>query len=203
MRAAGDAYVSTGHLPLRQDVRAAVDEAYAKYRGVTAGVVSDVYPALSRVTPDAFGICLAGADGSRYAAGDTERPFTIMSVAKPFVFALVCAALGPEQARKKLGVNATGLPFSSLEAVERGRDGVTNPMVNPGAIAATSLLPGETTDAKWESLLRGLSAFAGRELTLDEETYASAAARPCGQQRPRPADGPVPRPPSGPQPLRL
>lgn len=99
-----------------------------------------------------------------------------MSVAKPFVFALVCAALGPEQARKKLGVNATGLPFSSLEAVERGRDGVTNPMVNPGAMAATSLLPGETADAKGESLLRGLSAFAGRELKLDEETYASAAA---------------------------
>ena len=92
-----------------------------------------------------------------------------MSVAKPFVFALVCAALGPEQARKKIGVNATGLPFSSLAAVERGRDGVTNAMVNPGAIAATSLLPGGSAEARWQFLVRGLSAFAGRDLALDEE----------------------------------
>ena len=65
-----------------------------------------------------------------------------MSVSKPFVFALVCEALGPEQAREKLGVNSTGLPFNSLEAVERSRDGRTNPMVNSGAIATTSLVPG-------------------------------------------------------------
>jgi glutaminase len=114
-----------------------------------------------------------------HAAGDAGQAFTIMSVAKPFVLALACAALGPEQVRKKIGVNATGLPFSPLAAVERGRDGVTNPMVNPGAIAATSLLPGDTADAKWGFLARGLSAFAGRELKLDEDVYASAAACRC------------------------
>jgi glutaminase len=168
-------YVSTGHLPAAADVQAAVDEAHQTYRGVTSGAVSDVYPTLSRVPPASFGICLADVAGNRYAAGDASRPFVIMSVAKPFVFALVCAALGPEQARKNIGVNATGLPFSSLEAVERGRDGVTNPMVNPGAIAATSLLPGGTAEARWRSLIQGLSAFAGRELTLDEEAYACAA----------------------------
>lgn len=169
-------YVSTGHLPGAMDVQAAVDEAFRTYRGVTSGAVSDVYPALSRVPPASFGICLADVAGNRYAAGDASRPFVIMSVAKPFVFALVCAALGPEQARKKIGVNATGLPFGALAAVERGRDGVTNPMVNPGAIAATSLLPGGAAEDRWRFLVQGLSAFAGRELSLDQETYASAAA---------------------------
>jgi glutaminase len=48
-------------------------------------------------------------------------------------------------------------------------------MVNPGAIAATSLLPGDTACAKWQFLVRGLSAFAGRELETDEEVYACAA----------------------------
>jgi glutaminase len=33
---------------------------------------------------------------------------------------------------------ATGLPFISLAAVERGKDGSTNPMVNAGAIADAS-----------------------------------------------------------------
>lgn len=168
-------YVSTGHLPAAADVQAAVDEAYRTYRGVTSGAVSDVYPALSLVPPGLFGVCLTDVTGARYAAGDAGHPFVIMSVAKPFVFALVCAALGPEQARKRIGANATGLPFSSLEAVERGRDGVTNPMVNSGAIAATSLLPGGTAEARWRFLAQGLSAFAGRELTLNEEAYACAA----------------------------
>jgi glutaminase len=111
-----------------------------------------------------------------HAAGDADYGFTIMSVAKPFVFALVCQALGPEAARQQVGVNATGLPFNSLAAVERSQDGRTNPMVNAGAIATTSLAPGDTTEARWRFIHDGLSRFAGRPLPLDEEVYASASA---------------------------
>ena len=67
-----------------------------------------------------------------------------MSVSKPFVFALLCEALGPVETRRRLGVNATGLPFNSLGAIELAADGRTNPMVNSGAIATTSLVPGAT-----------------------------------------------------------
>jgi len=87
---------------------------------------------------------------------------------------LVCQALGAAQARQKLGANATGLPFNSLAAVERSPDGRTNPMVNAGAIATTSLVPGTTADAKWKFIYDGLSQFAGRPLALNDEVYASA-----------------------------
>jgi glutaminase len=99
-----------------------------------------------------------------------------MSVAKPFVFALVCEMLGVEEVRQKLGVNATGLAFDSLASVERSADGRSNQMVNAGAIAATSLVPGDSSAAKWLFLTDGLSRFAGRDLTLSEEVYASASA---------------------------
>jgi glutaminase len=99
-----------------------------------------------------------------------------MSVSKPFVFALVCEALGPEEVREKVGVNATGMVFNSLAAVERGDGGRTNPMVNSGAIATTSLTPGATLDEKWRFIQDGLSRFAARNLTLTEEVYASALA---------------------------
>jgi glutaminase len=49
-------------------------------------------------------------------------------------------------------------------------------MVNAGAIAATSLIPGATAAAKWAFLHEGLSRFAGRALALDEEIYACASA---------------------------
>jgi glutaminase len=99
-----------------------------------------------------------------------------MSVAKPFVFALVCEVLGAEQVRQKLGVNATGLAFDSLAAVERSADGRSNPMVNAGAIAAASLVPGDSSAAKWLFLKEGLSRFVGHDLRLSEEVYASASA---------------------------
>jgi glutaminase len=98
-----------------------------------------------------------------------------MSVSKPFVFALVCEALGAETARDRLGVNATGLPFNSLEALERSVDGRTNPMVNPGAIAATCLVPGATHHEKWQFIQNGLSRFAGRPLALNQPIFACAS----------------------------
>jgi glutaminase len=168
-------YVSTGHLPSPEQVQRWVDEAHQRYRSISDGANSPVYPALERVPSDLFGICVVGTSGNLYAAGAAGHGFTIMSVAKPFVFALVCQALGAEAARRRLGVNATGLPFNSLAAVERSEDGRTNPMVNAGAIATTSLAPGDTAEARWRFIHDGLSRFAGRTLPLDEEVYASAS----------------------------
>jgi glutaminase len=169
-------FVSTGSLPPPAVVHVLVADAYERYRGNDEGELSPVYPALGRVDPGLLGVCVVGTDGGTYAAGDTDVEHSLMSVAKPFVFALVCDALGPEALRREVGVNATGLPFNSLAAVERQPDGRTNPMVNPGAIATTSLIPGGSADAKWRFLLAGLSRFAGRELAVDEDIYTSASA---------------------------
>ena len=167
-------YVSTGHLPPAQHVIRLVDEAYERCRSNKDGKNSQVYPALAEVPSDLFGICVVGTNGEIYAVGDAEYEFSIMSVSKPFLFASVCQTVGAEEARRKLGANATGLPFNSLAAVERSGDGRTNPMVNAGAIATTSLVPGETADAKWDFIYAALSQFAGRRLSLNEEVYASA-----------------------------
>jgi glutaminase len=172
----GSRYISTGHLPSPPQVQAAVDEAYRLYARDDSGEVSQTCPALARVPGHLFGICLTGVSGAVYRIGDARHEFTIMSVAKPFVFALVCDVLGDEPVRQKLGGNATGLPFDSLAFVERSADGRSNPMVNAGAIAATSLVPGEDGAAKWRFLSDGLSRFAGRDLTLSEAVYASASA---------------------------
>lgn len=172
----GYQHVSTGHLPSAGEIVKLIDEVYARYRSNTDGRNSQVYPALAEVPSTLFGVCIVGTNGEVYAVGDAEHEFSIMSVSKPFVFAAVCQAIGAEQARQKLGANATGLPFNSLGAIERSHDGRTNPMVNAGAIAATSLVPGATADAKWDFIYEGLCQFAGRPLSLNEEVYASATA---------------------------
>jgi glutaminase len=167
-------YVSTGRLPSPELVRALVSEAHERFKANRDGRTSEVYPALADAPPDLFGLCVAGVSGAVYASGDWDYPFSIMSVSKPFVFALVCEVLGPDAARQRLGVNATGLPFNSLAAIERSPDGRTNPMVNSGAIATTSLAPGPTVDAKWAFILDGLSRFAGRPLAMNDDVFASA-----------------------------
>lgn len=169
-------FVSTGHLPPPECVQSLVEEAHARFKSNTEGENSQVYPALAQVQSDLFGVCVVGTRGSVYSAGDTDRAFTIMSVSKPFVFALVCEALGAEQVRGQVGVNATGLPFNSSAGIEHSPDGRTNPMVNAGAIATTSLVPGAGGEAMWRFIHEGLSRFAGRSLDMDDEVYASASA---------------------------
>jgi glutaminase len=169
------AYVSTGALPSPEVVTELVQEAHERYRSDTSGELSGVYPALLRVDPDLFGVSVAGARGGTYSAGDADASFALMSVAKPFVLALVCDERGAGEVRAHVGMNATGLPFNSLESITRGDGGRTNPMVNAGAISTTSLTPGASVDARWGWILAGLSAFAGRALELDEEVYESAS----------------------------
>jgi glutaminase len=168
--------VSTGHLPSQERVDSLLAEVYQRYRDVDAGAVADYIPALAAARPDLFAICMAGVDGAIHAVGDVEQEFSIQSISKPFVFALVCQALGGGEARRRIGVNNTGLPFNSVMAIELNQDRTMNPMVNAGAIATTSLAPGNTAEEKWQFIRDGLSRLAGRELSLDAEVYASEAA---------------------------
>lgn len=168
--------ISTGHLPPPDRVKVLVEKAYDRFRLVDLGTVADYIPALARASRHLFGVCMAGVNGTVYGAGDTECEFSIQSVSKPFVFALICQTIGEDEARQKLGVNNTGLPFNSVIAIERIEEGTSNPMVNAGAIAATSLAPGRTAAEKWQFIHHQLSRFAGRTLTLNEEVYQSEAA---------------------------
>lgn len=169
-------FVSTGTLPSRDEIRALVETAYARFRDERTGQVADYIPALAEADPSAFGLCVANTRGDTYALGDADEGFSIQSVSKPFVFALVCDALGAEEAARRLGVDATGLAFNSIMAVELRPDRTTNPMVNSGAIATTSLMPGVNAADRWHQVREGLSRFAGRALAFDERVYRSEAA---------------------------
>ena len=168
--------VSTGELPQPEEIRDVVTRAYERYRTNGDGAVADYIPVLAGASPELFGISVFGVQGRSFEIGDVATTFSIQSVSKPFVFALVCEAIGYGEARRHLGVNSTGFPFDSLMAVELNGDRTMNPLVNAGAMATTSLVPGDTAEAKWERIRDGLSRFAGRELTVSEEVYESESS---------------------------
>jgi glutaminase len=168
--------VSTGVLPPDTDVQALISAGYERFLHLDEGAVADYIPALAAASPSAFGVCVAGVGGRLFSVGDADQEFAIESISKLFVFALVCHTLGHEEARRKLGVNSTGLPFNSVMAIELNAERTMNPLVNAGAMATTSLVPGTTAEEKFESIVAAMSRFAGRRLVMDDDVYESEAA---------------------------
>lgn len=168
--------MSTGELPSEAVIEVLLDEVFDRYRAVDEGAVADYIPMLATADPSLFGVSIVGVRGRTFSIGDASHRFSLQSVSKPFVFALVCEAIGHDEAREKLGVNATGLAFNSVMAIELNEERTMNPMVNAGAMATTSLVPGRSADERWSLIHDGLSRFAGRTLDLDREVYASESA---------------------------
>jgi glutaminase len=127
-----------------------------------SGAVADYIPELALADRSSFGIALATVDGAVYEVGDTRLPFTIQSISKPLTFAMALEFRG-EMVRDRVGVEPTGEPFNGIDLDP------LNPLVNAGAILTRSLL-GADPDP---SPLQGYSAFAGRELSIDERVRQS------------------------------
>jgi glutaminase len=156
-------------------IKAALDEAYAKFKDVKDGKNADYIKELATVDPNIFGIALVTADGQVFTAGDIASMVSIQSVSKVFTMAQVIEEQGHQALQDKIGVDATGEVFNSIVAVERMRGKEINPLVNPGAIASTSLIAGADSAAKWKHIVEVQSAFAGRPLSLNMPVYISEA----------------------------
>ena len=154
-------------------VQTAVDAGYAKYRTLDEGKNADYIPALAKVDPKLFGIALVTVDGKVFHKGDVGSPFSIQSISKVFTLASVLQTAGDEAVLQKVGVDATGQVFNSIVAIEQHKGREMNPFVNPGAIATTSLVEGQTPAEKWARIIGIHEAFAGRKLEVNQEVYKS------------------------------
>ncbi len=141
----------------------------------TGGAADDHIPGLADVDSKLFGLALASRDGYVYRVGDTDTPFTIQSVAKPFVLALALRDVGWSGFERQVGVTPVAEAFdaTTLDAVT-GRP--LNPMVSAGAMVTTSLVKASDPLERFERIRAMLSSFAGRELVLDEAVLASQRA---------------------------
>ena len=156
-------------------IKAALDNSYAAVKDLKDGKNADYIPALAKVDSNIFGVALVTVDGHVYTVGDLKSEVSIQSISKVFTLALVLDQYGPEAVEKNIGVDATGQAFNSIVAVEQYKGAEMNPLVNPGAITATSMVKGNTRDAIWKSILNYYGDFAGRPLMVNHEVYRSEA----------------------------
>ena len=150
-----------------------VNEAYEKYKGNMDGHNADYIKALDRVDSKIFGIVLVDKEGHIYKAGDVKSQISIQSISKVFTLALVMSERGSRFVQKKIGVNATGLAFNSIIAIELHHGSASNPFVNAGAIQTTSWVKAKDSRERWVKIAANMSAFAGRKLSLNDEVYHS------------------------------
>lgn len=149
--------VSTGPPPASQRIDELLVVAYEHAQKHREGVVADYIPVLAQADPEAFGLCVTGVDGGVHEHGDTRIRFSIQSISKAFVYALVCEEIGHERVLDVVGVNNTGLAFNSVVAIELN-DG--HPMTNatPAQVDAAVAL---NEEARLSALRIGLLILAG------------------------------------------
>ncbi|HEU4647674.1 MAG TPA: glutaminase A [Gemmatimonadales bacterium] len=168
---------ATAQTTPEQSIPTVLNETYAKYKTLQEGKNADYIPALAKVDPNIYGIAVVTTDGKVYTAGDVKPEVSIQSISKVFTLAKVIEEQGPEVIEKTIGVDATGMRFNSIVAVEFAQKGLGGPeinsLVNPGAIATTAMVKGGTRDEVWKSLLGFYSDFAGRPLQVNQEVFKS------------------------------
>ncbi|KAA9332629.1 glutaminase A [Adhaeribacter soli] len=157
-------------------IEGAVNEAYNKYKDLKEGKNADYIPELAKVPSEQFAIVVIAPDGKVYSKGDADAMYSIQSISKVLTLARDIEDFGPKAIQDKIGVDPTGQKFNSAVFVEENKGKELNPLVNAGAIAATSMVKGNTYEEKWNTILQTHNDFAGRQLSVNDPVYKSEAA---------------------------
>lgn len=155
-----------------ENIEVLLAKAHSMFKSDKSGANADYIPALAEVDPELFGIALVTSDGKMYTYGDVNTRFSIQSISKVFTLALALETKGPTEILSKIGVNATGLPFNSVAAIELNKARSVNPLVNAGAMATMSLIEGDSQE-KWQNVSSWYDQFANADLPVLKSIYNS------------------------------
>lgn len=148
-------------------LQSVLDSAVAQARGASAGRPATYIPELANVDLEATSAAITLLDGTRFEAGDaaTHR-FTFQSSAKVVLLAGLLEDLGEEAVFSLVGTEPSGASFSSIARLETHSPRPPNPLVNAGAIALCSLIPGDRT-AKLTWVREWAQRLYGEALTVN------------------------------------
>ena len=115
------------------------------------GRQADYIPALAKVDPNQFGMCLHTVDGEEYPFMSADVRFSIQSISKVFALAM-CLSLKGESLWQRVGKEPSGTAFNSLIQLEIEKGIPRNPFINAGALVLSDILISELKDPEGEFL---------------------------------------------------
>jgi glutaminase len=151
------------------EIRATLEDIYRTHRTVDEGTVYQ--SGAKHVDANWFGIVVATVNGTVIAVGDSDRHFPIQSTAKILTYSLALEDHGAKMVLERVGVNATGLPYSSLIASEVRARRQQNAMVSAGAIATMALINGSSEADKWQRVQANSARYAGEPVALNTDVF--------------------------------
>ena len=155
-------------------IKSTVHEAYDLYKTNDTGKNADYIPYLANVDKGLFGISICLLNGEIIECGDSAYKFGIESVSKVHTAILILRQYGAQELLKKIGADATGLPFNSIFAILLENDHPSTPLVNAGAITACSMVkPIADSDGKWKAIVDNITELCGSAPQLIDELYKS------------------------------
>ena len=141
------------------------------------GKQADYIPALAKVNPDQFGMCLCTVGGQEYAIKDAQTRFSIQSISKVFAIALALSIKG-EEVWKQVGKEPSGTAFNSLFQLELEKGIPRNPFINSGAIVVADILLNELANPE-EDFIRFIRTLCGND-SIDYNMEVAVSEREHG-----------------------
>lgn len=134
------------------------------------GKQADYIPALAKIDPDQFGMCLETVSGEVYPFMQADTRFSIQSITKVFALAM-CLSLKGESLWKRVGKEPSGTAFNSLVQLEVEKGIPRNPFINAGAIVMADILMTELENPEKE-FLDFVRAISGSDTICYNEEVA-------------------------------
>lgn len=159
-----------------QQIQMILNQAIERAKNNQNGIPANYIPELANVNPDLLSGSILLSDGTQISSGDYEQhTFTLQSVAKLISLIGLMEEYGEEKIFSWIHAESSGQPFSSIAQVDRYGATPVNPMINAGAIALCSHIPGDTQErAQW--LDSWASKLFGKELNVNGKVFASERA---------------------------
>jgi glutaminase len=136
------------------------------------GQLPSYIPELKKADPQMAGVAMMTARGL-FEAGDTRQNFTLQSISKVFSLLVALERRGVEVVFAKVGSEPTGDSFNSIVKLETSEQKPLNPMINAGAIAVCSLIPGASVEERFSLISGLLESILDRPIEIDEAVYLS------------------------------
>ncbi|MEQ9656823.1 glutaminase, partial [Fulvivirga sp.] len=139
------------------------------------GKVADYIPELAKVNKEKFAIYLLTLDGDSYEIGDAQEAFSIQSISKVFMLALMISKIG-KRVYKRVDVEPSGDPFNSLVQLEHENGIPRNPFINSGALVITDMMLSHFDNPK-EEMISFIRSLAGDDNIFYNESVAISEMR--------------------------
>lgn len=154
-------------------IAAALDQALAKSRHVNGGKIANYIPELTKVDVNYLGAAILLSSGELLTSGDdTNYLFTVQSVSKLVLLIGLMEEFGASKVFSWIKVESSEQSFSSIKHLDQYGPVPSNPLINAGAIALCSRIPGNDVEQQ-EWIHRWTYKLFGSKIGFNENVFRS------------------------------